>query len=333
MLLKVYFCMAESKYLISVIIPVHNTAAYLKRCVESVRSQTLEKIEIILVDNLSVDDSPRLCDEYALIDERIKVLHLSEAGLSIARNAGIEVATAPYIGFVDSDDYIEPSMYADMLDAMQHNSVSVAYCNYCLEYDGGRKKQVYPDEGGLHIRSSKDVQRDIICEKVSSSACTKLFERSFFTSYRFPVGVFFEDHATIYYWLESCDKIAWIDQSYYHYIQRSDSICHTIGAEKNYHFFLAEYPRLDYVRKNLLCDGQDPDRMINLIVRNCLGFFNDFLKSPDAKLYPTYMKDMKRKLANWLDLSSDELDPKYYKRLRKIAHFWWLYYWTHSSKK
>ena len=96
--------------LVSIIIPVHNTVSYLHKCVESIRNQTLKQIEIILVDNLSVDGSSDLCDEYALIDSRIKVLHLPIAGLSIARNAGMQVATAPYIGFIDSDDYIDSVM-------------------------------------------------------------------------------------------------------------------------------------------------------------------------------------------------------------------------------
>ena len=90
----------ESQYSVSVIIPVHNTAPYLRRCIESVRNQTLKDIEIILVDNLSTDDSPSICNEYANIDSRVKVLHLDEAGLSIARNAGIEIATAPYIAMI-----------------------------------------------------------------------------------------------------------------------------------------------------------------------------------------------------------------------------------------
>ena len=83
----------ESQYSVSVIIPVHNTAPYLRRCIESVRNQTLKDIEIILVDNLSTDDSPSICDEYANIDSRVKVLHLDEAGLSIARNAVIHLLT------------------------------------------------------------------------------------------------------------------------------------------------------------------------------------------------------------------------------------------------
>ena len=96
---------------VSVIVPVHNTAPWLDRCVESVRAQTLRDIEIILVENRSTDASPELCDAYPAADARIRVLHLAEAGLSRARNAGLAVATAPYVGFVDSDDYIEPDMF------------------------------------------------------------------------------------------------------------------------------------------------------------------------------------------------------------------------------
>lgn len=85
---------------VAIIIPVHNTAAYLKRCVESVRNQTLKDIEIILVDNLSSDGSAQICDDYVLVDSRIRTLHLTVAGLSVARNAGIAASVAPYIGLL-----------------------------------------------------------------------------------------------------------------------------------------------------------------------------------------------------------------------------------------
>ena len=97
----------ENNYLISVIVPVHNTVNYLRKCIESIRNQSLENIEIILVDNLSTDGSSEVCDEYASMDTRVKVIHLSVANASVARNAGIDMASAPYIGFIDSDDYID----------------------------------------------------------------------------------------------------------------------------------------------------------------------------------------------------------------------------------
>ena len=125
----------NSLYSVSVIIPVHNTAPYLERCVESVRNQTLKNIEIILVENKSQDNSPVLCDEYARRDPRIKVLHLSIAGLSIARNAGLKIASAPYVGFIDSDDYISETMFQDLLDAISSSQAEMAYCNFCYEYE------------------------------------------------------------------------------------------------------------------------------------------------------------------------------------------------------
>lgn len=110
----------ENNYLISVIVPVHNTVNYLRKCIESIRNQSLENIEIILVDNLSTDGSSEVCDEYASMDTRVKVIHLSVANASVARNAGIDVASAPYIGFIDSDDYIDANMYEELLAAISH---------------------------------------------------------------------------------------------------------------------------------------------------------------------------------------------------------------------
>lgn len=323
----------KMEYAISIIIPVHNTAQYLKRCVESVRNQTLKNIEIILVDNLSSDGSSFICDEYANIDSRIKVLHLDEAGLSIARNAGIDIASAPYIGFIDSDDYIEPTMYEDMLNAMIQNKASMVYCNFCFEYEDGRIEQLYPNTGKSYLYSSKEIQCAIILEKVSSSSCTKLYKRSFFESNRFPVGLFFEDHATIYRWIGGCDKIVWIDAAYYHYIQRGDSICHTLDPKKLYHYFLAEYPRLEFVKKHSLFEGWERFDVMNMIVKNCFRYFNTFMLHPQHSAYPAYGKDMRVKLKGWLCLPKNELIPQYYKRLRKITYFWPIYFLTHFTKK
>lgn len=323
----------EYRYLVSVIIPVHNTAQYLKRCVESVRCQTLRDIEIILVDNLSVDESPQICDDYTMVDERIKVLHLSVAGLSVARNAGIEIASAPYVGFIDSDDYIDSTMYEDMYNAMIDNSVGMVYCNYCREYEDGRLEHAFPDEGKTCVRTSKDVQRDMIYERVSSSACTKLFEKRLFDSYHFPVGAFFEDHATVYRWIGNYDKVVWIDKPYYHYLQHDDSICHTIDAAKRYHFFQAEYPRLEFIRVHSLFVDDELYHAINLIVDNILRHFNYFLEGGGAFQYPDFLREMLGMIEKLLTLTKRELTTRNYKRIRKIVYFRWLYLWVHSSKK
>ena len=192
---------------------------------------------------------------------------------------------------------------------------------------------MYPNTGNVYVRTSQDVQRDIIFERVSSSACTKLFDKIFFDSYRFPVGMFFEDHATIYRWISICDKIVWIDAAYYHYIQRGDSICHTINPIKRYHYFLAEYSRLEFAKERRLFEGRDWFDAVNVIVENCFNHFQGFMTDPNHQSYPVEIKDMRNKLSRWRFLSRKELSSKYYKRLRKITYFWPIYYWTHFAKK
>ena len=113
--------MSEPK--VSIIIPVYNVEKYLDRCMDSLLSQTLSEIEIILVDDESADSSPRLCDEYALKDNRVKVIHKKNAGAGRARNDGLSVARGKYIGFVDSDDYVDRDMYRILWEtAEKYNS-------------------------------------------------------------------------------------------------------------------------------------------------------------------------------------------------------------------
>ncbi len=102
---------------VSVVVPVYNVEKYLERCIESIRNQTLEDIEIILVDDGSPDNCPKICDGFAEKDSRIKVIHKKNGGLSSARNAGIYAATGEYIGYIDSDDYAEPDMFEILYDS------------------------------------------------------------------------------------------------------------------------------------------------------------------------------------------------------------------------
>lgn len=317
---------------ISVIIPVHNMALYMSRCVDSVRSQTLKNIEIILVDNLSSDDSPSICDEYARLDSRIKVLHLNKAGLSIARNAGLDLASASYVGFIDSDDYIELNMYEKMLEAIEEYQAGVVYCNFCYEFEDGSVRQLYPNTGNISLRSARDVQCDIILEKVSSSSCTKLFRKELFDRNRFPEGMYFEDHTTIYRWLGEVDKIVWIDVAFYHYLQRNDSICHTIDAQKRLHYFLAEYDRLSFIEEQHLFEEKQLFDARNFIIRNCIKHINEYIKASKILAFcDPLLAGMRVKMKKWLVYDRNELTKTNYKRLRKVSYFWIFYYYTHRS--
>ena len=117
---------ADAKPLISVIVPVYNTKAYLSRCVESIRAQSYRNLEILLVDDGSTDGSGEVCDEYVSKDDRIVVYHKENGGSSSARNLGLAKANGEFIGFVDSDDYIEPDMYALLREGIRKYDASVA---------------------------------------------------------------------------------------------------------------------------------------------------------------------------------------------------------------
>ncbi|WP_071147475.1 glycosyltransferase family 2 protein [Bacteroides ihuae] len=318
----------KQDYLISVIIPVHNTAQYLRKCVDSIRNQSLQDIEIILVDNLSSDASSEICDEYSKLDSRIKVLHLLVSGLSVARNAGLEIASAPYVGFVDSDDYVDSEMYSVLLSALVQNQARMAYCNLSYELDDSCSDlPSLSDSGEIYVRTAREVLRDMMLEKISSSSCTKLYDKQLFSNLRFPEGFFFEDHSTVHNWMVMCDRIVWVDKSFYHYIQREGSICHSFDAVKHYHFFLANFSRLEFVKKQSLFEGECFEINTKL-VQNCYYHFKEVMEMIRPKHFSEPIKDMRIKFKSLLSIDKAELDSKYYKRLRKIVYFWPLYYFV-----
>jgi glycosyltransferase involved in cell wall biosynthesis len=129
------------KDLISIVIPVYNTAKYLPRCIESIINQTYKNLEIIIVDDSSTDDSGKIADEYSKKDSRIIIIHQENRGISIARNKAIEVATGDFIGFVDSDDYIEIDMYELLLNTIKEYNADIVQCSY---YRVGQDNKILP---------------------------------------------------------------------------------------------------------------------------------------------------------------------------------------------
>ena len=122
---------------VSIIIPIYNVEKYLDRCVQSVINQTLQDIEIILVDDESPDGCPQMCDEYARKDNRVKVVHKKNAGLGFARNSGLEVATGEYVTFLDSDDFVDKDTYRQIYENILKNELEICYFTYCRYLNDG----------------------------------------------------------------------------------------------------------------------------------------------------------------------------------------------------
>lgn len=222
------------KELISVIVPVYNMEQYLERCVNSIRQQTYEDLEIILVDDGSTDHSPQMCDAYAEQDARIKVVHKQNGGLSDARNAGLAVATGMYIGYVDSDDWIEPQMYEKLYYACVAHEAQIAICRYAKMYqDGtitGGTNEVVP-------LSREELLQIYICDNseytIYNSVWSKLFHRDLVDGVLFPVGRNSED--IMYTTKAFCktSKAVYVDECLYNYVlDRADSIMNVKAEER-----------------------------------------------------------------------------------------------------
>ena len=242
----------ERTPLISVIVPVYNVAAYLSRCVDSILAQTYENLEILLVDDGSTDDSGSICDEYGRKDPRIRVIHKENGGLSSARNAGLDTASGDYVGFVDSDDWIEPEMYAQMLALMQ-NSGARLVCAGRSDVDGGtggKTVGLCPKRQEL-VSGEELAGRIFLWDHCDSSACDKLYRWELFDGIRYPEGKTCEDIPVTYRLVLKAQRAVLCDKPFYNYCHRAGSISKGAGiTEKTFHYSQHTAAILEDIRKN-----------------------------------------------------------------------------------
>lgn len=214
----------EQDILISVIIPIYNIMDCLEKCVTSVINQTYQNLEIILVDDGSIDGTAALCDELGKRDTRIKVFHKPNGGSSSARNLGLLHATGEYIGFVDSDDFIDSSMYEVLLNSMIKNGTLMAQISRDeIDAQGNKLPDVcVPPTKEIQITSEK-MLRELLMHRGDCSFCTRLTHRSLFTEHRFPEGRLNEDFYLLVQMLGCMDSFMILPQQYYHVFYRMGS--------------------------------------------------------------------------------------------------------------
>lgn len=217
----------EQLPLISVIVPVYKVEPYLEKCVNSIRNQTYHNLEILLVDDGSPDRCGEMCDEYAKLDPRIRVIHKENGGLSDARNAALDVIKGEYVGFVDSDDWIEREMYEHLYNLIIHTNSGIAACGVALDAIDGSVtyfNDKYPEEGEFVEFSLTEALRELTrANKITNSMCDKLFHRSVFSTIRMTVGIKYEDFQIMPSCLEQVQTVAYSPLPMYHYVQRLGS--------------------------------------------------------------------------------------------------------------
>nr|WP_318684939.1 glycosyltransferase family 2 protein [uncultured Acetatifactor sp.] len=212
------------KPLISVIVPVYNVMEYLPRCVKSLQAQTYPNLEILLVDDGSEDESGKLCEEMAAEDERIRVFHKKNGGSSSARNLGISKARGEYLGFVDSDDYVDYNMYELLVEAVSSFGTRAAQVGRDETAQDGRRLPdiCVPPSRTISI-APEDFLRELILHRGDCSFCTKLIRRELFLSRQFPEGMLNEDFHLLVNMLPQIGPIVSLPQQAYHVFCRMGS--------------------------------------------------------------------------------------------------------------
>lgn len=226
---------------VSLIIPVYNTEKYLRKCIESAIGQTYRNMEIICIDDGSTDSSGQILDEYAQKDKRLVVLHQANRGESAARNVGLQMATGEYIGFMDCDDWIEPEMYETLVSKLEEEDADIAVCGWFLDRDNCSQR----------VKNAKEVEQDTfgreklleyVYERDSYRAFAymwdKLYKRELFVDREGEPVLFDEtlklggDVLVLGRLILKAECAVYIDQPFYHYLQRDDSGCHSRDVEK-----------------------------------------------------------------------------------------------------
>ena len=249
--------------IVSVIIPVFNAQDYLDKCIQSVINQTYTDIQIILVDDGSIDSSGKICDEYTEKDKRINTIHTKNQGPGIARNIALDVAIGDYIFFLDSDDWILPNTLTNLVNLAEKNQADIVCFDFFKVYDRNQKDFKQQPDKIFIVEDKNEIFKMYFKSEISSATCSKLFKKTIWLGLRFTdIGI--HEDAWIYHLiLDKCYKVVITNQKYYSYYQRPESrgrrcfsdldfVCIEVG--KRYVEFIKEkYPLLiNYAYYNLV---------------------------------------------------------------------------------
>lgn len=228
--------------MISIVVPVYKVEPYICQCIDSILNQTYQNLDVILIDDGSPDNCGRICDEYALKDSRVRVFHGENKGLSAARNLGLRVAVGEYIGFVDSDDWIESDMFESLITLMNRYKADISICGVRIE-KGELVQQSKNEESIEKVMTRDEAIFEHISESIDQYVWNKLYRASLWKDIVFPEGRNFEDVCTFYRILLASKKVVYKSDRMYHYRQRGNSIVYTQSMQNLKDYWNAYYNR------------------------------------------------------------------------------------------
>ena len=216
---------------ISVIVPVYNVENCISECIASLVRQCYSDLEIILVDDGSTDRSGAICDEYALRDGRIRVLHQPNGGLSDARNAGTAAAGGDFIFYLDADDCLEPDALQILFEEQQKTGADVVVCGFYYTYPD-REDAALSAFSENRCFSGREALERLVKAEIETFAWGKLISSAIAKGHQFPKGKLFEDHFWTHYVFGDAGTVAFVARPLVHYRQREGSISYTFDARR-----------------------------------------------------------------------------------------------------
>lgn len=291
--------------MISVIVPVYGVEKYLDRCVESVLNQTYKDFELLLVDDGSLDNCPRMCDEWAKKDERIRVFHKFNGGLSSARNLGLEKAKGDYIAFVDSDDFVHPDYLDYLYKALKERECDLVICDYLHFFT---QNEVVDFKEDLKIIKEYDNYTFFLddeyllgtCDAKKIVAWNKLYKKELFNDVRFPEGKIHEDTAIYYKILYKAKKTVYIGNKLYCYFHNPNGIT------------LSRFTASRFSDISFFCEEAEFFKKISKKDKR----YKPFVYSCCKKAFETY--DYFIETYDYFDFEHDKTSKEIKKKLKKI---------------
>lgn len=288
---------------ISIIVPIYNVEQYLDKCVESLANQTYKNLEIILVDDGTKDKSGKMADLWATKDNRIKVIHKENGGLSDARNAGMKIATGEYITFVDSDDWINYKMYEILMNNLEKYNADISVCGINKVYEDDIVNQNQIINENISIFTADEALENLIDEGIlKQTVWNKLYKREIIDDIYFEFGKIHEDEFWTYQIFGKSEKIVYTDEQLYYYLQRSGSIMDKPFSVQRLDGLEARNNRLKYIQENF------PKLTIKAkksLFFSCLYQYQSMLRSNKVEEQEIYEQAIK-KYVDFINFNKDE---------------------------
>lgn len=236
--------------LVSIIVPVYNTQDYLNNCIDSILNQTYKNIEIILIDDGSTDRSAEICDQYATIDNRVRVIHQKNSGVSNARNKGLEQSKGDYVAFVDSDDTIDKD-FIDVLHNGFYESIDMTVCAFDIVKDQHRlniQNNIYEVEEKKVLSREEAIETVLYGKLFAGHSCNKMFRKKVLNNIKFQDNIYiYEDMLFVLEYLLKSNNVLYLEKPLYRYYIRDNSASHGTMSDKK----MTAFNSLDIIEKRI----------------------------------------------------------------------------------